>query len=43
MIIEPKGYNRWLDPDDPARPSRDLLRPLPAEQMKAWPVSDRGT
>ena len=41
VILEPKDYDRWLDPGDPARPPVDLLRPYPAERMKAWPVSDR--
>ena len=41
VIIEPKDYDRWLDPGDPARPPIDLLRPYPAERMKAWTVSDR--
>jgi len=41
VILEPKDYDRWLDPGDPARPPIDLLRPYPADRMKAWPVSDR--
>lgn len=41
VIVEPKDYDRWLDPGDPARPPIDLLRPYPAERMHAWPVSDR--
>ena len=41
VILEPKDYDRWLDPGDPARPPVDLLRPYAAERMKAWPVSDR--
>ena len=41
VILEPKDYERWLDPGDPARPPVDLLRPYPAEQMRAWPVSER--
>jgi putative SOS response-associated peptidase YedK len=41
VILEPKDYDRWLDPGDPTRPPIDLLRPYPAERMKAWPVSDR--
>jgi putative SOS response-associated peptidase YedK len=41
VILEPKGYDRWLDPEDPARPSVDLLCSYAAERMKAWPVSDR--
>jgi putative SOS response-associated peptidase YedK len=41
VILEPRDYPRWLDPGDPARPPVDLLRPFPAEKMRAWPVSDR--
>lgn len=41
VILEPKDYDRWLDPGDPAQPPMHLLRPYPAERMKAWPVSDR--
>jgi putative SOS response-associated peptidase YedK len=41
VILEPRDYDRWLDPGDPARPPIDLLRPYPAELMRAWPVSGR--
>src|SRR5580658_7018879 len=41
VILEPKDYDRWLDPGDPSRPPIDLLRPYPADRMHAWPVSDR--
>jgi putative SOS response-associated peptidase YedK len=41
VILEPRDYERWLDPGDPARPPVDLLRPMPAEKMIAWPVSER--
>jgi len=41
VILEPKDYDRWLEPGDPARPPEDLLRPYASECMKAWPVSDR--
>jgi len=41
VILAPRDYDRWLDPGDPARPPIDLLRPFPAEEMRAWPVSDR--
>ena len=41
VILQPKDYDRWLDPCDPARLPIDLLRPYPAERMRAWPVSDR--
>jgi putative SOS response-associated peptidase YedK len=38
-ILEPRDYDRWLEPGDPARPPTDLLRPFPPEEMEAWPVS----
>lgn len=41
VILEPKDYSRWLEPAAPERLPVDLLRPLPAEQMVSWPVSDR--
>jgi putative SOS response-associated peptidase YedK len=41
VILEPKDYDRWLDPSDLTRPPIDLLRPYPAERMRVWPVSDR--
>jgi putative SOS response-associated peptidase YedK len=41
VIVEPRDYDRWLDPGDPQRPPVDLLRPYPAEKMLAWPVGDR--
>jgi len=46
VILARRDYDRWLDPGglDPgggARPPVDLLRPYPAGQMIAWPVSER--
>jgi putative SOS response-associated peptidase YedK len=38
VILQPKDYDRWLQPGDPALPPVDLLRPFPAEQMTAWKV-----
>jgi putative SOS response-associated peptidase YedK len=35
VILEPKDYNRWLERVDNERPPVDLLRPLPADDMKA--------
>ncbi|MHB1958862.1 MAG: SOS response-associated peptidase [Acidobacteriaceae bacterium] len=40
VILEPKDYDRWLNPGDPARPPVDLLRPYPAERMISWRVSE---
>lgn len=41
VILEPRDYDRWLEPGDPERPPTDLLRPYPAEKIEAWPVSER--
>jgi putative SOS response-associated peptidase YedK len=38
VILQPKDYDRWLTPGDPQRLPVDLLRPFPAEQMRAWKV-----
>jgi putative SOS response-associated peptidase YedK len=35
----PKDYSRWMAPADPAQLPVDLLRPYPADEMKAWKVS----
>ena len=41
VILDSRDYNRWMDPGDPDRPPIDLLRPYPAEKMRAWPVDNR--
>lgn len=41
VILEPRDYERWLDPANPEQPPVDLLRPYPAEKMRAWQVDDR--
>jgi len=41
VIIERKDYDRWLDADEKAAPPADLLHPYAANQVRAWPVSDR--
>lgn len=38
VILQKQDYERWLAPVDPSRLPVDLLRPFPAEQMKAWKV-----
>jgi len=40
-VLRKQDYERWLAPADPAQLPVDLLRPYPAEEMKAWPVSAR--
>jgi putative SOS response-associated peptidase YedK len=39
VILHRQGYERWLASADPAQLPVDLLKPFPAEEMKAWPVS----
>lgn len=39
VILAPKDYQRWLEPGEPAHLPVDLLRPYPADEMKAWKVS----
>ena len=38
VIIQPKDYERWMAPADPAHLPVDLLRPYPTAEMKAWKV-----
>ena len=38
VILAPKDYQRWLEPSEPTHLPTDLLRPYPAEEMKAWKV-----
>ena len=38
VILAQKDYQRWLEPGEPTHPPIDLLRPYPAEEMKAWKV-----
>src|SRR3569833_2832967 len=38
VILQPQDYERWLAPTDQAHLPVDLLRPYPAEKMKAWKV-----
>jgi putative SOS response-associated peptidase YedK len=38
VILDRKDYERWLAQTDPAHLPLDLLKPFPAEEMKAWKV-----
>ena len=38
VILHRRDYERWLAPADPANLPIDLLRPYPADEMKAWKV-----
>ena len=39
VILDPDDYDRWLDPDAPVPELRKLLKPFPAERMRADAVS----
>jgi putative SOS response-associated peptidase YedK len=39
VIVARTDYERWIAPVEPSHLSVDLLRPYPAEEMKAWKVS----
>ena len=40
VILSPQSYPLWLDPGEPPVPAlMDLLRPFPADEMRAYPVS----
>jgi putative SOS response-associated peptidase YedK len=41
VIVNRIDYDRWLAPAEPSHLPVDLLRPYPAEEMKAWKVSGR--
>jgi putative SOS response-associated peptidase YedK len=41
VILDPRDYDRWMEPGDPSRLPIDLLRPYAAEKMRAWPVHSR--
>jgi putative SOS response-associated peptidase YedK len=38
VILKPSDYQRWLEPGEPSHLPVDLLRPFPADEMKAWKV-----
>ena len=40
VILHRQDYERWMAPADPAQLPVDLLRPFPADDMKAWRVSN---
>ncbi len=39
VILHRLDYERWIESGEPSHPPVDLLRPYPAEEMKAWKVS----
>jgi putative SOS response-associated peptidase YedK len=38
VIVHRRDYEKWLAPAEPSQLPIDLLRPFPAEEMKAWKV-----
>jgi len=38
VILHKRDYERWMAPAEPSQLPIDLLRPFPAEEMKAWKV-----
>ena len=41
VVLDRSSYALWLDPDAPEEDLHRLLRPFPAEEMVAYPVSAR--
>lgn len=41
LIIRPEHYDLWLDPQTPLEQVVALLRPYPAREMTAYPVSEK--
>ena len=39
VILDPEDYDRWLDPDTPIAELQALLKPYPADRMRAEAVS----
>jgi putative SOS response-associated peptidase YedK len=41
VVIPPERFAEWLDPETPREELKRLLRPYPAERMRAYPISRR--
>jgi putative SOS response-associated peptidase YedK len=39
VIMDPADFGQWLDPTEKPGPLQALLRPYPAEEMEAYPVT----
>jgi putative SOS response-associated peptidase YedK len=39
VILDPKDYGLWLDPEADLAAEKKLLRPFPANRMDSYPVS----
>ena len=40
VILEPKNYQRWVEPGEVHSLPFDLLRPHPVQDIESWRVSD---
>ena len=41
VVVPPEGFSDWLGPETPAERLKEIMRPYPAERMRAFPVSRR--
>jgi putative SOS response-associated peptidase YedK len=39
VILPVSAYDRWLDPDEPVNDLQSPLKPYPADEMAAYPIS----
>ena len=39
VIVRPEDYELWLEPGTPMAEVKEILRPYPVEEMRAYPVS----
>ena len=39
VILPASAYDRWLDVDEPVSELQSLLKPYPADEMAAYPIS----
>jgi putative SOS response-associated peptidase YedK len=39
VIVDPKDYNRWLDPNIPGSEVVDILKPFQPDEMEAYPIT----
>jgi putative SOS response-associated peptidase YedK len=39
VILPASAYDRWLDADEPVSDLQSLLKPYPADEMAAYPIS----
>jgi putative SOS response-associated peptidase YedK len=41
VVVPPERFSDWLGPESPAERLKEIMRPFPAERMRAFPVSRR--